>query len=141
MRWLRDRSLRAKLLGTCGLVVLLFGICSGWLLAQSWRTSARYEALIYGEAQGAALAQQMRAMLLLQVQALKNTLLRGGDPKNYERFTGEFEARSNDMRGLRARMGELEGSLTEDERALLQRFDAGWAVYVDSWKQALVAYG
>jgi methyl-accepting chemotaxis protein len=141
MTWVRDRSLRVKLLGTCGLIVLLLGACSGWLFAQSWRASAEYEALIYGEAQGAALAQQMRAMLLLQVQALKNTLIRGGDPKNYEKFTGEFDARANEMRGLRARMAELEPALTGDERAFLERFDAGWAVYIDSWKQALVAYG
>src|SRR5215211_4725243 len=114
MTWVRDRSLRVKLLGTCGLIVLLLGACSGWLLTQSWRASAQYEALIYGEAQGAALAQQMRAMLLLQVQALKNTLLRGADPKNYEKFTAEFDARANDMRGLRARMAELEPTLTDD---------------------------
>src|SRR6478609_7029262 len=120
MTWVRDRSLRVKLLGTCGLIVLLLGACSGWLVLQSQRASAEYEALIYGEAQGAALAQQMRAMMLLQVQALKNTLIRGGDPTNFTKYVAEFEARANDMRGLRARMAELEPTLTDDERELLK---------------------
>jgi methyl-accepting chemotaxis protein len=141
MTWVRDRSLRVKLLGTCGLIVLLLGACSGWLVLQSQRASAEYEALIYGEAQGATLAQQMRAMMLLQVQALKNTLLRGADPKSFDKYVAEFDARASDMRGLRARMAELEGSLTDDERAFLQRFDAGWVVYLDSWKQVPAAYG
>jgi methyl-accepting chemotaxis protein len=123
------------------LIVLLLGACSGWLLMQSWRAGTQYETLIYGEAQGAALAQQMRATMLLQVQALKNTWIRGADVKQYEKSIAEFDARANEMRGLRKEIGALESSLTADERAMLQRFDAGWTLYNDSWKQGLVAYG
>jgi hypothetical protein len=141
MGWLWDRSLRVKLLGTCGLIVLLLGACSGWLLVQSWQAGTRYEALIYGEAQGATLAQQMRAQLLLQHQELKNTLMRGTDPKLFETHTGRFQGHTEGMRKLRPQFDQIADSLTDAERGLLERFDAGWGLYVDSWPKALVAYG
>src|SRR4051812_8427415 len=89
MFWTRDIGLRWKLLGCISIVVLLMGGAAGWTAYQLERQETSYTRLVEGEAAGAALAQEMRAGLLLQVQALKNTLLRGGDPQQFEKYATE----------------------------------------------------
>ena len=95
MNWFRDLSMRWKLLVSIGTVVLLMGGAAGWTVYQLRQQDAAYTALLHGEAEGATTAQEMRAGLLLQVQALKNTLLRGDDPKQSERYAAEFDDRAN----------------------------------------------
>ncbi|HEY3060191.1 MAG TPA: hypothetical protein VGL99_14625, partial [Chloroflexota bacterium] len=83
----------------------------------------------------------LRATTLLQVQALKNTLLRGADAANFDKYAKEFDARANEMRGLRKQMGDLAHTFTPEEQALLAKFDAGWAGYIEAWPKAKEAYG
>src|SRR4051794_27581228 len=126
MLWTRDLGLRWKLLGCIGIVVLLMGGAAGWTAYELDRQEASYTHLVEGEAAGAALAQEMRAGLLLQVQALKNTLLRGSDPQQFEKSTAEFDARAKDLRTMRTKLGALGLTLTPDAQDALKRFDAGW---------------
>src|SRR3954469_13560803 len=98
MGWTRNVGLRWKLLGCIGIVVLLMGGAACWTAYELQRQDASYTRLVEGEGAGAALAQEMRAGLLLQVQALKNTLLRGGDSEQFKKYAVEFDARASDMR-------------------------------------------
>jgi len=141
MDWFRNLGLRWKLLGCISIVVLLIGGAAGWTAYQLQKQEAAYARLIAGEAEGAALSQEMRAGLLLQVQALKNTLLRGEDPKQFEKYAAEFDARAADLRALRARLGGLDVRITPEEQALLRQFDAGWSTYLAAWTEAKAAYG
>jgi methyl-accepting chemotaxis protein len=134
-------SLRWKLLGSIALVIALLGGAAGWTVYQLRQQDLEYTRLLHGEAEGAALAQEMRAGLLLQVQALKNTLTRGDDPKQFEKYTGEFEARANDLRTLRASLGQLDLEWTAGEQEQIRTFDAGWAAYLAAWPQAKEAFG
>src|SRR5215218_1633745 len=101
MQWFSGLRLRWKLLISFGAVLLMLGGAGGWGAWQLHQQDVAYSRLLRGEALGAVVAQEMRAGLLLQVQALKNTLLRGEDPKNYEKFAAEFDARAKDLRVLR----------------------------------------
>src|SRR5215208_2804494 len=122
----RDLPLLWKLLGGFGLVLLLMVTAGGWAGWQLYQQDAAHRALLRGEATADALAHEMRAAMLLQVQALKNTWLRGDDPRDFETYTREFDSRAEDLRQLRTRMAGLEARLTGEERALLAKFDAGW---------------
>jgi hypothetical protein len=133
-------GIREKLLGAVSLVVLIMATAGAVAVWQGRQLSAQQSVLLHGEGQAAVLAQAMRAALLLQVQALK-TLIRGQDTEQYRRFTTEFDMRAQDLKGLRASMEELSGSLSAEERAQLQKFDAGWAGYLAAWPKALEAYG
>src|SRR5438132_9975247 len=86
------------------------------------------------------MAQEMRATVLLQVQALKNTLLRGEDPKDYDTYTNEFEARADELRRLRSVMEGIDSALTTEERSLLRQFDTAWGGYMDAWPRAKAAF-
>jgi methyl-accepting chemotaxis protein len=141
MRWFSGLRLRWKLLVSFGALLLMLGGAGGWGAWQLHRQDLAYSRLLKGEALGATVAQEMRAGLLLQVQALKNTLLRGEDPKQFERYAAEFDARANDLRGLRAKLDTLDLQATPEEREALQKFDAGWAGYVAAWSKAKEAYG
>jgi methyl-accepting chemotaxis protein len=141
MGWFRNLKLRWKLLGTFGFVLALMAAAGGWTAYQLRQQDRDYRALLHGEAAGAALAQEMRATMLLQVQALKNTWLRGADEKKYQQYTGEFDTRANEMRALRDRMGQISGRLTADDLAEVERFDHGWAGYMEAWPKALAAFG
>src|SRR3954447_16176757 len=115
MFWTRDIGLRWKLLGCISIVVLLLGGAAGWTVYQLQRQEASYTHLVEGEDAGAALAQEMRAGLLLQVQALKNTLLRGTDPAQFDKFSAEFDARAKDLRTLRSKLDGLDLRLSPEE--------------------------
>ena len=141
MAWFRDWGLRWKLLACIATVIALVGGAAGWGAYQLYRQDVSYSRLLHGEAEGAAVAQEMRAGLLLQVQALKNTLLRGDDPKQFERFAAEFDTRAQELRTLRASIERLDMNLTAEDRALLRTFDAGWAGYLAAWTDAKTAYG
>jgi methyl-accepting chemotaxis protein len=141
MTWFRSLKLRWKLLGAFCIVLAMMAGAGGWSAFQLREQDQEYRGLVYGEAQGAALAQEMRATMLLQVQALKNTWLRGTDPKRYETHTKEFDDRAAELRALRERMAAISSRLTGEELAKLEKFDTGWAGYVDAWPKALEAYG
>ncbi|MCL5961142.1 MAG: hypothetical protein M1358_17855, partial [Chloroflexi bacterium] len=141
MRLFNDLTLRWKLLVTFGVVLAILGGAGAWTTAQLRQQDASWEALLDGESEGAQLAQEMRVDLLLQVQALKNTWLRGSDPKAFQQYTGEFDANANKLREARSQMASLSSSLTSDESALLQKFDTGWAAYLEAWPRALEAHG
>ena len=141
MGTLNDLGMRQKLLLLVTIALVLAGGAASWAVWQLRAQDQAYRRVLYGEAQGAALAEEMRAGLLLQVQALKNTLIRGGDPKQYERFTGEFDARGRELRDLRTRLDALDIHPTAEERELLKKFDTGWAGYQAAWTKAKEAYG
>jgi hypothetical protein len=122
-------------------VLLLLAGAGGWSAWQLAQHAAAYGASVSGNARAAVLAQDMRATLLLQVQAVKNTLLRGGDAKQFEAYAAEFYAAAAEARALRAGLAEQEQHLTAEERALLERFDAGWESYLQAWPQAKAAFG
>ena len=134
-------GLRWKLLGCIALVAALTGGVAAWTAFQLRQQDLAYNHLLHGEAEGAALAQEMRAGLLLQVQALKNTILRGEDPKQFEKYAAEFDDRAADLKALRAKLDQLNLSWSPEEQATIQTFDKGWAVYLASWTQAKAAYG
>ena len=138
---LGDLSLRWKLLGGFGLVLLLMASVGGWTAWQLRQQETAYEKLLDVEAEGALVSQEMRATLLLQVQALKNLLLRGADARDYDTYTREFGARADDLRALRARLDRLGVDWTDEDRTLLRKFDSGWAGYLDAWTLALAAFG
>src|SRR5689334_8683686 len=98
MAGFRDVSIRWKLLAAIAVVLVLIGGAAGWTVYQLQRQDAAYAALLHGEAEGAALAQEMRAGLLLQVQALKNTMIRGEDAPQFEKYAAEFDARAKELR-------------------------------------------
>jgi methyl-accepting chemotaxis protein len=141
MQWFRGMRLRWKLLVSFGAVLLMLGGAGGWSAWQLHQQDVAYSRLLRGEAMGAVVAQEMRAGLLLQVQALKNTLLRGDDPKQFDKYAAEFDTRANELRGLRAKVDTLDLQATAEERDALQKFDAGWAGYVAAWSKAKEAYG
>ena len=141
MTRVQNVSVRWKLLGCIAAVVMLIGGAAGWTMYQLHRQDESYRQLLQGEAEGAALAQEMRAGLLLQVQALKNTLVRGEDPKQFERYAAEFDARGADLKALRANLGQLDLRLTAEEQELIKKFDTGWSVYLAAWPKAKEAYG
>lgn len=141
MDWFRGLRLRWQLMGAFGWAVIVLAGAGGWGVWQLRQQDAAYRALLHGEAEGVAVVQEMRATLLLQVQALNNTWLRGADPRQFERYVAELDAHTSDLRALRSRMDRLGPNLTDGERALLQKFDAGWRGYLDAWPKALAAYG
>jgi methyl-accepting chemotaxis protein len=141
MTWFNNLRLRMKLLLSFGLVLVLMGAAGAWAVYALHTTNDGHEHLLRYEAEGATRAQEMRAALLLQVQAFNNTLLHGDDPSRYERHTAEFDAHAAEMRVLRAWIDGLGSHLTAEEQDLLRRFDGGWAGYVEAWPRALAAYG
>jgi methyl-accepting chemotaxis protein len=141
MHWFANRSLRWKLLGGFGLVLLLVGGAGAWSAYQYRATDRAYRDVLEGEKEGAVTAQRMRATFGLQIQALKNTWLRGADAEQFTKYAGEFDARAADMRAHRVHMEQIAPHLTADELALLQKFDTGWAGYVDAWPKAKDAFG
>jgi hypothetical protein len=138
---LNNLGLRAKLLGVVLLAVALLGGSATWTALQLWTTQTAYGALLDQEVDSAIEAQRARATLLLQVQAVKNTWIRGADVKAFEKHTAEFDARAQELRAIRARLNGLAGALTADERSLLARFDQGWTTYLDAFTSAKLAYG
>jgi methyl-accepting chemotaxis protein len=141
MQLLNNLGLRAKLLGVILLAVALLGGSATWTALQLWTAQTAYGALLDQEVSSAIEAQRARATLLLQVQAVKNTWVRGADAKAFEKHAAEFDARAQELRGIRSRLKELAGALTSDERALLARFDQGWTTYLDAFISAKLAYG
>jgi len=136
-----NAPIRVKLLGAFAIALVLSagaGVFASWQVSE---VSHSYTALLSEEATGAQLAQQMRATLLLQVQALKNTWLRGADAAQFDKYAKEFDDRAKELRTLRQELGALSGKLTDEERAQVQRFDAGWAGYLEAWPKAKEAYG
>src|SRR5262245_30762755 len=95
-------DLRARLFGGFGAVLLLLGAAGAWAVLQLRLQDAAYGAVLQTEAQGAALAQAMRAGLLLEVQAVKNTWIRGADPQQFARYDKEFAANALKLEELRA---------------------------------------
>jgi diguanylate cyclase (GGDEF)-like protein len=116
-------------------------MAGAWGLWQLRQVSDASQALASGEALGVNLADDMRVTLLLQVQALKDTWLRGSDPEQFARYSADFDARADDMRGLRARMEQVRPVLTHDENVMLTTFDAEWARYIETWPRAKDAFG
>ncbi|MBV9897251.1 MAG: methyl-accepting chemotaxis protein [Chloroflexi bacterium] len=143
MGWYSNLRLRWKLVSAFGAVVVLLGGTGGWTALQMRTLNAAYGDLVQNEGSAATTAQVMRVLLLQQVQAEKNVYLRGIDPKQYDQFATEFDARAADMAKTRAEMNEFvaSGHLTSDEQDLLKRFDAGWNMYTQTFAQAKEAYG
>ena len=141
MQYFLNRSIQVKLMVTLGVVVAVLAGTAGWTAWQARQLDSDYRELIEGQAGAAIVAQEMRSTMLLQVQALNNTLLRGRDPARFAASSGEYDARAADMRELRADMAEFEHVLTPEEQELLATFDHGWAAYVDAWPRTKEAYG
>jgi methyl-accepting chemotaxis protein len=136
-----NRSIQVKLMTTLLVVVLVLAGSGAWTAWQARELDAEYKELLEGQANAAVIAQEMRSMMLLQVQAHNNTWLRGRDHEDFATYSGQFDEHTAHMRMLRAQMAELEHVLTPEERELLATFDGGWAQYVDAWPRALRAYG
>ncbi len=141
MNWFGSLCLRGQLLVSFGVLLILIGSAGGWAALQLRQQDIAYRHVIENEALAATLAQGMRAGLLLQVQALKNTLLRGEDPKQFEKYAAEFDARASELRQERARLDGFNLKLTDEQRDQLKKFDAGWAGYLTAWPNAKTAYG
>jgi hypothetical protein len=143
MGWYSNLRLRWKLVGAFGAVVILLGGTGGWAALQMRTLNDAYDSLVAGEGTAATTAQLMRVLLLQQVQAEKNLYIRGADPKQYDQFATEFDARAADMVTTRAQMNAFiaSGHLTAEEQDLLKRFDAGWSTYTQTFAQAKQAYG
>src|SRR5690242_11297071 len=127
MAGFRNVSLRWQLLGGFGLVLALMLGAGGWSLWQLHRQEDAYSQLVDRQAQAATLTQQLRASFVIQVKLGKDVLLRGGDPQQFTTYSGEFDAQSADIRKVRASLEALSADFSPEERALIQRFDTGWA--------------
>jgi methyl-accepting chemotaxis protein len=134
-------GIRGKLVLAFGVVLMLMTAAGGWAAAELRSTDAAYRDMISVEGRGAVLAQAMRAQFLIQHQALKNTLMRGDDPKQFEKYAAELEKNTGDIKALRQEMKGLESRLSDQQRALLVRFDTGWAGYLAAWPKAKEAFG
>ncbi len=122
-----------------GLVLVLVIGTGAWAALQLLEREVTDRDVLLAAAGVEARAQEMRATLLLQVQAAKNTWLRGADPDDYARYTSDFAAAADTLSRLRM---TLDGAAdaTAEEGMLLQEFDAQWGAYMDAWPRALAAY-
>jgi methyl-accepting chemotaxis protein len=134
-------GVRAKLLGGFGAVLLLIGSAGGWATYQLYQQDAAYRALLRGESEGVAVAQEMRATLLEQVQALQNMWIRGDDPAAFNHYLAEFESRTSEFRTLRARLIGVSTRMSLEQRGVLKTVEDSWETYVASARLAVVAYG
>ncbi len=141
LEWVMDLRLQVKVVGAAIAVVVVMavlGVWSGWQLRL---LDGQYQTLQRGDVVVSALAQEMKASLMLEMQAAENTWLWGSDPKQFDKYASEFEGRQKDLRSLRVRVDKLAENLSDEERSLLAQYDAGWTAYVDAWGKARVAYG
>ena len=140
-RWFNNLSLQVKLMSSFGVVLLLMLSAGGWAAWQLNRQAEAYDAVLDNEATLAEVADMTRSDFLVQVKAAKDTLLRGEDPQAFDKYAAEFEAQIPIIQKDRAEIEAISSSLTEEERGLLRRFDAGWAEYLAAWPKAKEAYG
>jgi methyl-accepting chemotaxis protein len=141
MKHFFNRSIQVKLMLTLIAVITFLAGTGSWAAWQSKRVDTQYNQLVEGQARAAVVSQEMRATMLLQVQAMKNTWLQGRDPDSFVIFAGQFDERAEDMRVRRAEMAQLEHVLTPEEQEMLATFDQGWAQFVDAWPRAKEAFG
>ncbi len=134
-----NMSLRWQLISGLGAALALMFASGGMAIGQLSQEVTTARSMLDTEAQGAVLSQQMRAGLLLQVQALKNTWLRGSDPEQFRKYAAEFDDHATRLRGLRTKFEDIRPRLTPDEQALVRTFDNGWEQYLTAWPAALKA--
>ncbi len=141
LQWVMDLRLQVKVIGAAVAVVGVMGVVGAWSAWQIQQLDAELRTNVVRNAEAAALVQDMRATLLLQVQALQNTWLRGGDPAQLDQYAAELDARAKSLAAMRAKLEQAAGSLTSDEKNALQAFDRGWAGYMDAWTKTKAALG
>jgi methyl-accepting chemotaxis protein len=130
-----------KLFGGFGLVLLLLAGSGGWATWQLGQQKQAYQELLAGVDSAARTAAELHTVFLQQHQELKNVLLRGANPRDYEAYTSAFDSRTEDVRQQRQKLGALVGLLTAEDLELLGRFDRGWETYLAGWTQAKLVFG
>ncbi|MEO8540841.1 MAG: methyl-accepting chemotaxis protein [bacterium] len=140
MKVFSNLGIQAKLVSSFLLVIAISGAATGFVLYRANQTTNRFESEVGAHDRAALHAAQLRSAFQSQHQDLKDLLLRGADQASYDKYNAAFEA---DAKVVAEKRGILEADLAEvnsgDANERLQRFDAGYKVYTESFPVALAA--
>ena len=112
--------LQTKIYLLCGMALGFGAVAAVYLMFTLSNTASNYDALLQNQYRQADSARQMQVTFKKQVQAWKDTLLRGQDAANLEKYSQEFHADSGKVNEIGT---ALKGSVTDAKaRALVADF-------------------
>jgi methyl-accepting chemotaxis protein len=113
-----SRSLRKKLLSLFGIGMLVTTAVVGAGFASAWSTVGEFEHVAGTEIDNERVVLRMTIDFKKQVQEWKNVLLRGADPRQLEKYWGQFQhAESAVQQSGESLLGRLENSAVSDRVA------------------------
>jgi methyl-accepting chemotaxis protein len=132
-------SLRAKIVGAVGAVVLVSALAGAFTLVRMHSTTNALVGVTH-EQSLALEAAQLRSAFQVQHQKLNDILLRGADPEAYTKYKGEFADAAADVQ---KRYAKLKGGLAarDDTQSLklLDTFSRNFEIYNGSFSKAIAA--
>ena len=131
-------SLLGKLLAITGSGTALLIAAIAYALIQSNNTITQYQTLLDDSVASERAILRMEAQFKIQVQEWKNTLIRGADPKSFDKYWGNFqkeEARvQQDGEALLKQIGNPKA------KALLQQFLAAHKSMGEAYRRGVEEY-
>ena len=140
MHLINNLGIQPKLIGAFLAVLAISAGATGFVLWRANATSDRFSGEVALNANAALHAAELRTAFQGQHQELKNIFLRGHDAAGLEKHTKAFEAAAAEVKAQRdALAADIEATRSETARKLLERFDAGYGVYMQAYPAALEA--
>ena len=143
MRWF-SQSLRNKILILASLVSLMVALAAGYGFWTSWSNLQRFEELAQIDLMQEREVQGMVIDFKTQVQEWKNTLLRGQDPAQLEKYWGAFTKLEQQIQTTgNALVEDLDKSNDQDHataREQLQQFLAAHKQMSESYRNGLETF-
>ena len=132
------QSLQSKILGLVILGVGLLSASAFWAMFSLSSSIKQYDHLFTVEIGSASLARDISVNFKTQVQEWKNTLLRGHDDANRDKYWGRFLKQHNKIQDLVADLNAR--SIPDDVRADVESFKQSHLTMLSAYKKGYQAY-
>jgi methyl-accepting chemotaxis protein len=127
------RSIRNKLLALAGLAAALVLAGSLYGIGQGWSNTAHLAAVMSDRLEQAVELVRADAQFRIQIQEWKNTLMRGGDPADRERYWSQAQQQEAEVRAVVQRLQAMTTDTAARER--LAEFDEAYAAMSETYRR------